>query len=1358
MQQFNLSVPLSAGPMLVQASAGTGKTWSIARLVARLLVEPGPGNSPPPGVRQVLVVTFTQAATAELRDRIRALLVQAAEAADPILNALQSGQAPQIPDPSDGLAVLFGSEAGGQWRPFDADEIERRAGLLRVAIADFDTAAISTIHGFCQRLLQELTFESGAPFGEELVKDVQQVVDGLLEDWLAQRLVPADRLQYQWLVEPKAGGISRSALQAIANAAIASPEAELRPAPPTEAELQTHRAAVGDFLRRTQSEFLSEWNSGREELVELVCGLPEVFNQRSFSPNQVRNAAADIDSWLASGCAKPLASLKLSQKSLAAGVKGKQALPPLPPLAAALDDWLAERNALQSVERAHFAGWIRRAFSDHLVATQQLTFDDMLRRVRDGLAREGEAGVAFLAALRSKFQVALIDEFQDTDAVQWAVFERVFCGSPLHRLVLIGDPKQAIYSFRGADIAVYERARAKVPPHRQYSMTRNFRSDGQLIEACNAMMGGRPSLFLTDSIAYEQVQAAKPPARLFGADGAALPPVVLRWVGSTSGDAQTGKQLLGQVVPDAARQIRQLLASGAQTEAKPNLRMPIRARDIAVLVSTNALARNMRAALLDEGVPAVLAQAGSVFDGEESWWLQLWLTALVDPTDARALRAFAATQLGGLSGRVLVAAQEGEPEASAVWEAFARGIHQQAKRFAQSGVTAAFSDLMQHATDDVRGDDRVATLLRLASQPTGERLLTNLRHLAELMAAAQLAERLTADGLVRWLKRQRNEAEDDAEAGQLRLESDADAVVITTLHQSKGLQYPIVFLLDLLLDNPIGGKDPGSRPFRFHPTDTADGSQLALDIRGLAQAPKEDSDRAWREAQEERQRLLYVALTRAEWQVVVYAGPVQDKTIAGKGTRHFLRSPIGLLLQAPGAAADRLTGLPDELADDAFAQLEAFADRVCTQTGKPLCVVELADDAAPLAAVPPRPAPDWLPLGRLTDFEPDDTWRFESYTGLIASRHGSKPDEDPSALGLPAPEERPGDDEDPDAIADAPTEQVAALADKWVVANPPESNDAADRDAPEVPLRRLPSGADAGKWVHEVLEHLRFAAQPLRPKAATETDESALAALVARHRERNGVRPAEVRLEAVAGKAATPMPVDRLLIEALPTILHTPLGAAALNKRLADLNDAHRLDELKFDLPVGNLAADGNVLGSALAQALVSRDDGFALPGDYLQHLRQMGFRTLRGFLTGTIDLVFCATEGAEMRWFVVDYKTNLLGPTEQQRIARSQPQHYRRPWLEAEIARKHYYVQYVLYLTALHRYLSLRLRDYDYDRHMGGAVYLFVRGMPGEATRPEDCAANRVPGVYFDRPPKALIERVSGALSGLAMAPAEAA
>jgi exodeoxyribonuclease V beta subunit len=220
---------------------------------------------------------------------------------------------------------------------------------------------------------------------------------------------------------------------------------------------------------------------------------------------------------------------------------------------------------------------------------------------------------------------------------------------------------------------------------------------------------------------------------------------------------------------------------------------------------------------------------------------------------------------------------------------------------------------------------------------------------------------------------------------------------------------------------------------------------------------------------------------------------------------------------------------------------------------------------------------------------------------------------------------------------------------------------------------------------------------------------------------------------------------DGILLHALPLMLDTPLGAATGGLRLRDIADAERLDELKFDIAVGD-GQGVQVRGRSLLGTLGAARDDDPMPAGYLEHVRSMNTRRLCGLLTGAIDLIFRAPVGGRGQWFVADYKTNTLGPRTDGRVVRSTAEHYAQPWLQAEIARKHYYIQYMLYLVALHRYLRSRLVDYDYDRDVGGALYLFVRGMVGAATAEVD---GRVHGVFHDKPPKQLIEQLSALLRG---------
>ena len=1334
MNDFSIQVALPTGAMLVEASAGTGKTWSIARLVARLIAEDPPEGGAPPTIDRILVVTFTNAATAELRDRVRAVLCEAAEAIVNIEDAIASGAKVEKPtDPAN--RTIAGHGEGASWLPYPATVLQLRAARLRAAIRDFDSAGISTIHGFCQQVLQTLAFESNASFDAELMKNTDDLVDEIVDDWMATTLVPADEATYVWLVSAKGANLNRARLVNLARLRVSMRDARVIP---DSSGIGWRDAAK---QRSLAAQTLLERFNGDEgsALMTLLAG--GTLNAGTYGPAKLGAQFQAMTSWLEAGALEARPTDVFTTSKVRAATKKNQDVVTHPLL-----DAVEELGAFGNEEHAlaDFLEFVLREYESRLRAQHALTFDDLLAHVAAGLHTP-----ALLEGLRSRYRVALIDEFQDTDAVQWEVFRRVFLEDATARLILIGDPKQAIYAFRNADVAVYTAARAVIPVDRQYTMVQNFRSDKPLLRALNGMLGAKPNVLLTPGIEYEQVRSELEPG-VHDAEGQPVPPITLRWFdGSTfigpiqgiddeeagSEDSTAGgeRTLVPNAVAEAgltavvARDIADELRANWSTTNKKHPG-PLRPRHFAVLVHTNKSAAAMRDALVAAGVPAVVAQAGSVFKSVETTWLERWLLALASDSGESAARSLAITPLFGFTARNLLDVRLGlDSAASADWLAFKESLAEQAGVLDSKGVTAAFSMLLYTA----RAPGAASPLARLASSPSGERHLTNLRHLAELLDAASHAEHLGQAGLAQWLS-DRRQNPDDADGTELRLESDSDTVKVVTLHKSKGLEYPIVYLPALHDGRPFRVPRLNETPIRFH----IDSTSLAVDMRGFGAASVETAGLAVKELIEERQRLLYVALTRAEHRVVLYAGASKGASLGrGMPRMSYPLSPLGVLLHGEEPTSDSPS---DKRRDDiALASLAPRFDtsdkKVPDVEGVRQDVITYADrhhiqfeDVRPLIG----PVESALQAGGGPSAPPavfsrthlDLEWRRESYSGLVKKRKGKLGSVD----GLD--EGRDYDDEfvEDDGLA-RPSEDDALGADAAEDREIEDPEDLVPADASQIRLRTFPGGAEAGIWVHGVFEHASFTATPPAPKDQALTMEQ----LIRAQGQRAGF-PKDQH--------------DALLRDALTGMLATPLGPQLGGLRLADIPDIDRLDELKFDIAIGRgedaEQSDLVVHGSELAAVIGAARPDDPMPPGYLAHVRAMGFRPLVGYLTGAMDLVFRADVNGARKWFVADYKTNTLGPRVDGRVARSAMGHYARPWMAAEIARKHYYVQYVIYLTALHRYLSLRQKGYSYETDVGGAAYLFVRGMEGAGgpTGPDGTPH----GVFIDKPPFAVIDGLS--------------
>ncbi|GAB7027131.1 exodeoxyribonuclease V subunit beta [Geotalea toluenoxydans] len=820
-----LNTPI-AGRNLIEASAGTGKTFAIAALYLRLVLEQ---HLP---VEQILVVTFTEAATKELRERIRRRLTEAEEAfgqgtsTDPFLMCL--------------IGRITDRSAAGQ--------------ALTNALRSFDEAAIFTIHGFCQRMLQENPFESGSLYDTELVTDERPIL----------RQIAADYWRTHCYNAPSA--LARTAI-----------EAGLTP----EALLELASRHAGNPLIRI---------------------LPEP--QAMVTPQ----GGVDCDH---------------------------------------AEKWLLA---------------LKRGFFDYLAAELPKRkgkknirfFQDLLLDLH---AAVQAADYSLAPMIREHYRAALIDEFQDTDPIQFRIFDRIYPAGDTTPFFLIGDPKQAIYSFRGADIFAYlDAAKSPLVGH---SLGENWRSEPRLIQAVNGLFSSRIAPFGMEEIQFHQVTPAERERELLTLDGREDAAPFRFWF---AGRRETGKPInkgdAWQMLTDAvAGEISQLLHDGAEGRLCIGNR-PIAPGDIAVLVRANRQARLVQRALSRLGIPSVVCSAGNLFESAEAREVLHFLAAVADPANERQVRAALVTDLLGLSGDDLAAIGENEPRWEAVLAEFSR-YHDQ---WQTGGCMTMAMGFM--AARQVRS--------RILALSGGRRRLTNVLHCFEAVHGAAVLHRLGMEGVVSWLAERIGEKE-QREEHEIRLETDSDAVQLVTIHKSKGLEYQVVFC-------PFNWAEYGRREktVTFHGDDrlpTIDMGSPELEV---------NRQRAAREAMAENLRLLYVAVTRARHRCYLAWGAFKD---AGNSALHYLLHP-------QATANNGQVSLTDE---EILADLHRIAGNAAGSIA-----IEAPFQGAPQPYPAKAPQPEKCVCRTFTG-RIDRDWRVTSFTSFSSStRHGAHaaelPDRDAAAL------------------------------------------------------------------------------------------------------------------------------------------------------------------------------------------------------------------------------------------------------------------------------------------------------------------------------------------------------------------------
>ncbi|MBC2961760.1 UvrD-helicase domain-containing protein [Nocardioides deserti] len=908
----------------------------------------------------------------------------------------------------------------------------------------------------------------------------------------------------------------------------------------------------------------------------------------------------------------------------------------------------AQDRSTPAGRRVAFAHAVRAEMERRKRRLGVLSYDDLLAQLAGAL--EHPAAPA-RARMRQRWSIVLVDEFQDTDPVQWQVLDRAFTGHAT--MVLIGDPKQAIYAFRGGDVTTYLQAAATATTTKTLPV--NWRSDERLLASFQTMLRGAE---LGDPrIVVHDVTHHHDGSRLEGAPSTA--PFRLRVVRRDHVRRRGSAPLyVSQVRPHVARDlaldVRRLLASGATFEGRP-----LEPRDVAVIAYRHADLAACRAALHEVGVPAVIAGGGSVFATPAATeWLEL-LEALEQPHRSTRVRTAALTCFFGHTAAELDAGGD------RLTDEVADTLRSWVEVFTRRGVAA----VLEAAT--------VAGLpARVLAEVGGERRLTDLRHIGEALHEVALTERLGLVAMLAWLRGQVADAEEGRGTERTRrLDSDAAAVQLVTIHASKGLEYPVVYLPALADRNVPKPSTP-----LFH---DAEGTRC-LAVGGPGGDDWDDHVRRWSEEEAaEHLRLLYVALTRARSQVVAWWSP----------TRNTPCSPLHRMLlgRRPGMAEvpAEFRTLTDDEAADFLARWQA--------AGGP--TVEPADHADP-GADPVRPEPPALAVRRF-DRDVDVAWRRTSYSALTRV----------DVVALPGPG---GVTSEPETVAKEDEPDVPVP-----VAVPAEQSMLS-------PMAALPVGATFGSLVHAVLEHADPDAPDLREELL------------------GHVREQLVRW---------PVPVDaEELADALVAVCDSPLGSVGgtvvpTTLRAVPLRD--RLREMEFELPLsgGDLAGPaGREARLADLAPLLRRHlpDGDPVRG-YAEQLDQpaLGGQSLRGYLTGSVDVVLrLRDEQDRPRYVVVDYKTNWLGPVDEPLTAHA----YRPEALDAAMGHSDYPLQALLYAAVLHRFLRWRQPGYDPEVHLGGVLYLYLRGMCGPDTPLVD---GQPCGVFTWRPPVALVEALSDLLDG---------
>lgn len=1272
-----LKYPLQ-GSALIEASAGTGKTYTLALLYVRLVLQQGGDLAfqqallPP----QILVVTFTRAATKELRERIRQRLVETAQflrqdfssaplaEADPLLVELRN-------------ELLLEQEVAEDDAEAARKALATAAYKLELAAQYMDEAAISTIHSWCYRMLKEYAFNSGSLFQQELLEDETQLLQQACEDYWRIFYLP---LAEEQLAEIRECFSSPSATREQVFRLLANLDLIEKPdLAPDKILAETAKRHAAELAK-----IKATWNE--QELLPLLVSTFEAankekaYNARSLNSKHRADITSKLETWLVteqqvstgidymkSNSYKRLALLDTSIWSKDATIPYKN---PACEALAALPEQLANLPCSFSDLLGHSVHWIAQRLEQLKAQFSQLSNQDLLTRLDAAL--QSSRGEQLAKAIRQQFPVALVDEFQDTDPVQYRIFKRIYQQSDKQpdkeqqptAFFMIGDPKQAIYAFRGADIYTYLAAK-KSTQGKHFSLEENFRSSPDLIAAVNSLFAlgeQRPQgafLFKTateNPVPFVSVKSGRKTNFWLEVEGKKQT-ALQAWLVPKDGNRLTKEAFTQQISQATASKIAQLLIAAEQQQAwlvedapTPSKRL-LKPADIAVLVNNGTEADSLREELRLRGVASVyLSEKANVFASAASDLLLTLLLAINDPYDDQQVRKALALPQLGLSLYQLDELNTDELK----WEAYLEEFLYYQRVWQVQGSLALVHRL-------IKGFDLAA---RLLAHTDGERQLTDLLHLGEILQRAE-AELEGSAALIRYLQEEQANPSLSGDLQELRLESDSQLVQLVTVHKSKGLEYPLVFFPFATSSRNTKATDI---PLKTH---TAVGDleiHLASSAEILAQAEEE------RLAEDLRK--LYVALTRAshcQW--------------LGLGdTAEFPTSAVGYLLGAPQQPDASLEQLVNQAE---LTHLEILPVTISEQVFIPQQEVELKPLLTPNT-------------GQLTD------WWIASYSAIeFKSAAGAEliaqevaatasPDRDTAN-----PKEEQREEEAKLAVNQETTAEEAHFTEIDTPTSPEE--ELGELSSANV-LHHFPAGATWGTHLHSLLEWAGV-------QEFTSSDGQYLAGFAA----------------LVAENTASQQELynfckRRQLEDFYPYLWNWLVEFVHQEWQLTELNAEFSLASLQPH----QFAIELEFMFES-HQVNVQRLDAAIRAQTLNQVPRPLAVSNkLNGLLKGFIDLVV----EHQGRYYVIDWKSNRLGATTAAYTPEAKQQ---------QLVNHRYDMQYVLYLVALHRQLKARLPSYCYDQHIGGAIYVFLRGMQ----------AGQQAGLFCDKPPRKLIEQLDALLEG---------
>ena len=1243
--------PLEPGIRLIEASAGTGKTFSLVHLILRLLTEKRHS------IKEILVVSFTRATASEIKVIIGERILLAIK----ILESWGVHKSKYVYD-----------DVLKEWLNNNIQDDETRlywSTLLLTALEDLDQADITTIHGFCLRTLKRESIESGSHIKPLLqVDDHELITEIAYEYWIKEVLnLDSKHIKSIHKLGLTVENLAENLLKIVNDPSLNFHESTLN--------LDKSKPLNTQFNKLFNDYWTSFCTSWRKEGALLEQDLKDyshslriqgITDTKPFSPKPRKDRHKILSKWIEQFTFNSLSNNNtftpfyediINQKGLIAEYYHPQNLYRLQSRHNLEDKCNFRPDLQEAISKLwdgpveiiwnHGLSWCLHRLQERKLETSTISNRDLMKALdpdsydKQPQSNQPKSKFLLFEKLRSRYKVALIDEFQDTDPIQWRILKEIFSNSNMHLMIMVGDPKQAIYKFRGGDLNTYIRARKEV--ERIDSLSANFRTTPLLMKGLNQLM----SMGLKRSSLKVPTLIARSDKKTLRLSPDEYPLQILEITNNLLKSKQDDKLI--ETKSSLEEKVTNIVAHHLLDLLKKHCN-EIRPEDICVLVNNHNQAENIRKQLAIAGLPSRLVTKGNIFKSDASEILQRFINCLAKPGDSGELKLLACTNLLKWSISEL---ELSEKDGSL--DQLANRFSKWSKNLKKIGLIGCLSEILEGRA--------------IADLSERGRLLSDLNQCAQLVQEEMHRQGFDAKGAARWLKKQRNSHLSQIPENHLpKSDITENSINILTIHRSKGLQYKVV-LCPFLWQSPLQPKGPLWR---------LDGEERWL----LKQSPHLNNDislseEAKFEALKEYERLAYVAMTRAEQQLILIWG----KALKQEG------NPLISFLFGPNEIDTRIEELTHEK-----------------------MIKWLAVNNAAISIFPAKSSPintSWtktrlektLELGPTPKRSLDKEWGRYSYSSWI-----SNSDQGHQSISY-SPEIEEGLDIDHQKVD---VDLKATKTKRISIEDSPNTNISVTKNNP---LVNFPVGTLAGDCLHRILEKLDFQADINSQKNSTLIVE-------------------ELR------KAGIDIELSNSVKEGLNRVLKIGLGRDLRFLSFNRILSRNRIHEMRFDLPIANLTSSIN---SKDISMVFNKNPNARFGSSYAKEVNNLAFSS-KGFLTGSIDLVFADDEDYSIaKWWVTDWKSNWLG-NRTDGLLRCGPEHYDNKAMDEQMLLHHYPLQAHLYLVALHRLLKWRLPNYSPHHHLGGYIYVFLRGIPASDHINRTLRNELLPGLIIEKAP---VERV---------------